>query len=289
MVLIRLWSLIGLGMLCPAMGSGCETGGPTAEKGGGEATHAVQTQGVRRPPLSAAEPAAVPDLSSALAQTAAIIDGRVSRVSTEYTEETGPWRRIEFDNVLVHRGNAEGGRLAFVQQGGDFPDGTVLELSTAHDFVVGSRYVLFLRNTNWNLSPVVGEYCFRVESDQGREMLIARDGTALLGLSVHGAAMSNTLFMPRDLNGDPPRRTAVPPPSRVLSVQGLLDAVDSSLVAIGQGNLNGEFYNEPRVRIGRIPQFGGAIEPTQAAEEQDEADDARPACESLPEDSEVVE
>jgi|GEM_PF-6424178 len=254
------------------------------------ASQNTQAREVRRPPPSAAEPAAAAELQSALAQTAAIVEGTVSGIFSEYTEESGPWTRYEFSDVVAHRGKADIGRLTFVQRGGELPDGSILMLSTNHDFVPGARYLVFLRNTNWNLSPVVGEYCFRIEAIQGRQMLISRDGSAVVGLHAEGLVRSASLFGPRDLNGDAPvRKASAPLPSQVLSVQDFLKAIDSNLVAVGRNSLRGEFYNEPRVRQGFLAQLGthSGSELPQRAVTVDVPDntqltyDARPAWENV--------
>ena len=53
-----------------------------------------------------------------------------------------------------------------------------------------SDYVVFLRNTDWTLSPVVGNLVFRVETIGGREMLIDPGGHAVTGWGPEGPSLS---------------------------------------------------------------------------------------------------
>src|SRR5690349_25088329 len=92
---------------------------------------------------------------SALSQTALVVEGTVKEAVSEFSEDTGPWTRFELSEVVVHFGEGKLERLALLQRGGNHPDGRMLVVSTSPQLVVGARYLVFLRNTSWNLTPVV--------------------------------------------------------------------------------------------------------------------------------------
>lgn len=76
------------------------------------------------PPENAAQARFVTDTSSALRQTAAIVEATLIGKNVEFSEETGPWTRYEFSNVEVHRGAiGSDANLVFYQEGGFYPDG----------------------------------------------------------------------------------------------------------------------------------------------------------------------
>jgi hypothetical protein len=53
-------------------------------------------------------------------------------------------------------------------------------------YVLGAQYVLFLRNTDWRFSPVIGDLAFRREVIAGKEVLVNTDGNAVTGVSENG-------------------------------------------------------------------------------------------------------
>jgi hypothetical protein len=204
-----------------------------------------------RPPPNAAEPAEATNALSILTQTAALVEGEVTAMTTEYTEETGPWTRIDFSKVKVHRGSlparAPSG-LSILQKGGDYPDGRRLHVSDMPTFAVGKRYVIFLRNTAWSLSPVVGLSALRVEAEGNRELLIGAGGGALEGFSSAGMGFSRALF------STPGRHEILPAklpeavaPAAAMGVNALLAQVDAQLSARGLA-LSGKFFDEPVTR-----------------------------------------
>jgi hypothetical protein len=219
--------------------------------------HATAGDVRRPPPASAPPPGRVFNSISALAQTAAIVEGTASQISSEYTEQTGPWTRLEFTDVVVHRGRIGAEPLAFVQRGGLYPDGRRLKVSHVPEFVAGARYLMFLRNTRWNLSPIVGGYALRVDA----EGLIGQQGGVLMRFSESGPSYSPRLFSQPDMNGSPPARLLDRTlPSQIMSTGDVLDAVDVQL-AIWNRSIEGDFYNEParRERRRRVAPAAPAI------------------------------
>lgn len=142
-------------------------------------------QAVAKPPSSARKPMAVTDLASAVDQTAAVVEGQVTDISYEFNERDGPWTTVVLSDVRAHFGSAPE-RLEIRQLGGPLPDDTVLVVTHLPEFIEGERYVVFLRNTVWNLSPVVGDFALRVEAVGDNEALVTTDGHAVLAIDAQG-------------------------------------------------------------------------------------------------------
>lgn len=149
---------------------------------------------IARPaPASAAEPKAVTDLASALGQTAAVVEATVVELRDEYRADEGPWTRVVLGDVKVHAGAAPRG-LELWQFGGLLPSGRLMVAAELPSFVAGKRYLLFLRNTAWNVSPIVGQLALRVEQVGNVEVLVASDGQAVTGLDASGPVLGAQLF-----------------------------------------------------------------------------------------------
>jgi hypothetical protein len=74
--------------------------------------------------------------------------------------------------------------------GGPTPRGTWLAVSELPQLALDSQYVVFLRNTDWTFSPIVGNLAFRVETIAGREVLVNPDGRAVTGWGENGPLLS---------------------------------------------------------------------------------------------------
>ena len=207
-----------------------------------------------RPPPDAPASARIHNGLSAIAQTSAIVEATLDRTAVEYAPGTGPWTRFEFSNVAVHRGDFSGETLSFVQQGGLLPDGRLMVLSHVPRFIAGERYLIFLRNTSWHLSPVVGEYAFRMAYEAGRQLLIGQNEGAVVGAGEKGIRLSEPLFARPNLNSAtrPQRLHTQRTPGSVLSVDSVLQWVDA-LSSIRGVAVGGRFYAEPKTRSAEIP------------------------------------
>jgi hypothetical protein len=172
---------------------------------------AAQAQPIAQPaPAGAARPRAVTDLASAVTQTAAVIEATVAELRNEYREAEGPWTRVVLRDVVVHLGGpgALGGSggggprtLELWQFGGTLPSGRMMVAAELPVFVAGQRYVLFLRNTSWNVSPIVGELALRVEKAAGAEVLVTSAGHPVVGVTAAGPALGAALFEPAPYGG----------------------------------------------------------------------------------------
>ncbi|MHA7629535.1 hypothetical protein [Corallococcus sp. M7] len=148
-------------------------------------------------------PRAVDSLLSLFDQTASVVEGEVTDVRGEYSPRTGPWTVVTLGNVRAHLGAAPR-ELRLKQAGGELPDGRQLVVSHVPRFVRGARYVVFLRNTGWSLSPVLDEHAFRVESVAGREVLVGAEGGLVEGLGSAGVQQTAPVFETVDLQGARP-------------------------------------------------------------------------------------
>jgi hypothetical protein len=169
---------------------------------------AADAQAVRIPPPPASGvPIPVVDLQSALTQTSAVIEGLVTAIQYEYSDDQGPWTRVTLANVRPLFGSAVSvGEIRHF--GGPLPDGRLVVASELPVFVEGKEYIVFLRNTKWNLSPVVGDLALRVEAVEGNEVLVNSDGQAITGVGAAGVTLGPALFEGPQRDGTAPQPLA---------------------------------------------------------------------------------
>ena len=226
-----------------AGGSGCTA--PVGDEGSREAPPATQ----ERPLIAEATlrpPRAVDSLLSLMDQTASVVEGDVIDLRSESSPRTGPWTVVTLGNVRAHLGEAPR-ELRLKQAGGLLPDGRQLVVSHVPRFVLGARYVVFLRNTGWSLSPVLDEHAFRVESVGGREVLVGPEGGLVAGLGSAGVRWTAPVFETVALQGGRPALRAG------VNVAGLPEALGrEAFVALLQNHLRargltvtGAFREEP--------------------------------------------
>jgi hypothetical protein len=223
----------------------------------------AQAASIARPaPAGAPQPRAVTDLASALAQTAAVVEATVSELGAEYRDAEGPWTRVVLGDVKVHAGAAPKA-LELWQFGGALPNGRMMVAAELPVFVKGQRYLLLLRNTAWNVSPIVGGYALRVEQADGAEVLVTSDGQAVLGLDASGARLGGALFEPAPFDGS--KAKAVSGGLAALRAQGAAPLDRAGFVAALQaelarqgGKLGGTFLERP---AGRFQWRGQATTP----------------------------
>ena len=170
---------------------------------------AVQAQAVR----SGNQAMAVSDLESAISQTAAVVEGWVTDIKYDYSDEEGPWTRVTISDVHAHFGTAPAS-LELRQFGGPLPDGRMIVAAELPVFVVGKQYIVFLRNTAWNVSPVVGDLAYRVETVDRSEVLVNSDGLAVTSVDRQGVGIGPALF-------EGPDRAGTSSKALVSSLQGL--------------------------------------------------------------------
>ncbi|TSC23375.1 hypothetical protein [Corallococcus sp. Z5C101001] len=186
--LALLWGMAG--------GAGC-----TASAADEASSEAPQRQ--ERPLAAEATlrpPRRVDSLLSLFDQTASVVEGEVTDIRSEYSPRTGPWTVVTLGNVRAHLGTAPR-EVQLKQAGGLLPDGRRLVISHVPRFVQGARYVVFLRNTGWSLSPVLDEHAFRVETVAGREVLVGAEGGLVSGMDSEGVRQTAPVFETVELMG----------------------------------------------------------------------------------------
>jgi len=168
-------------------------------------TRSVQAQDVRTPlPLAPGKLGPAEDLPSAVNQTAAIVEGVVTDIQYDYSEQEGPWTRVILSNVRAIAGEAPP-MVEIRQFGGPLPNGALMVAAELPVFFVGKEYIVFLRNTAWNVSPVVGDFALRVEKVDDAEVVVNSDGQPVTRLDVRGLEFGPALFEALDRDGTAPK------------------------------------------------------------------------------------
>jgi hypothetical protein len=121
------------------------------------------------------------------------VEGLVTDIQYEYSEEDGPWTRVTLSDVYAHLGSAPP-VVDLRHFGGPLPNGRILVAAELPVFVLGKQYVVFLRNTAWNVSPVVGDLALRVETIDGEEVLVNSDGQPVTEVGAQGLELGAALF-----------------------------------------------------------------------------------------------
>jgi hypothetical protein len=113
-----------------------------------------------------------------LRHTAALVEVRVTNISTSYDEQIGPRTNVEMEVAAVHLGKLADSKLTISMYGGPEPDGYRVWTSEDVHFVAGGVYLLFLGNEGWFYSPFVGgaRNVLRVDRALGQEVLADRTG-----------------------------------------------------------------------------------------------------------------
>ena len=165
----------------------------------------VQAQDVRIPlPLAPGKLAPADDLRAAVSQTAAIVEGLVTDIQYDYSEEQGPWTRVILSKVRAISGDAPE-TIELRHFGGLLPKGALMVAAELPVFVRDRQYVVFLRNTSWNVSPVVGDFAFRVDTVDNAEVVVNSDGQPVIQLSTRGIEFGPTIFDAFDTDGSAPK------------------------------------------------------------------------------------
>ncbi|RYZ41342.1 MAG: hypothetical protein EOO71_12415 [Myxococcaceae bacterium] len=229
-----------LALLCGAAGCASPGGDDAAPEAASRQERPLVAEGALR------SPHAVDSLLSLLDQTAAVVEGEVTDLRSEYSPRTGPWTVVTLGNVRAHLGDAPA-ELRLKQMGGLLPDGRQRVVSHVTRFVRGARYVVFLRNTGWSLSPVLDGQAFRVESVGGREVLVGAEGGLVSGLGAAGVRQTAPVFETVDLTGARPALragvdvTALP---EALGREAFVSLLQNHLRARGL-TVTGAFREEP--------------------------------------------
>jgi hypothetical protein len=138
---------------------------------------------------AAAPPVAPSSFADVLRQTAAVIEGDVQDVSFRYDAQEGPRTVATMANMVVHVGSLGSSpprTLELRSFGGPLPDGREVIAMHVPAFTVGKRHVVFLRNTEWVLSPVAFGFVFRVEQQGSAKAIVDPQGRLVMGVGMSG-------------------------------------------------------------------------------------------------------
>lgn len=123
----------------------------------------------------------------ALANTAAVVEGRVTAITASYDRFAGPRTTATLSDVRTHLGRYDGRTLDVAMLGGRITDAKWLFIPELPRLTNDTRYLAFLTNAEWFFSPLVGDYVFQLEiGPRGTDVLIAPTGHAVVGLSAEG-------------------------------------------------------------------------------------------------------
>jgi hypothetical protein len=107
--------------------------------------------------------------------------------------------------------------------GGYLPNGREISASTVPQFADGQRALVFLRNTTWSLSPVVGLLAFDIRSESGADLVYHSDN-AVVGISESGIQTQSTR-PPSDSNADPKLQDSPATTPRAITVDVLISRI----------------------------------------------------------------
>jgi len=242
-------------------------------------TKSVQAQDIRTPlPLEPSKLAPVDGLQSAVNQTAAIVEGVVTDIQHDYSEQDGPWTRVILSNVRAIAGDAPS-TVEIRHFGGPLPSGALMVAAELPVFILGKEYIVFLRNTEWNVSPVVGDFALRVEKVDDAEVVVNSDGQPVTQIGGGGFEFGPALFEALDRDGTAPkaitgslRAIAIKPLDRERFTTSLRSTLDAQALRV-----TGSFLEKPagqfNWRAQRAAQSPDAIPPAGAPDSKEpEAD-----------------
>jgi hypothetical protein len=135
-------------------------------------------------------PAPVDTSQQMLAQTATIFRGVLREVYFTYDDCAGPRTNYVFSGSATLVGTQVQPQVTVRVFGGPTPYGTWAEISEHPQLALDSEYIVFLRNTDWTYSPIVGNLVFRREMLAGREVLVGPTGHAVTGWAESGPLLS---------------------------------------------------------------------------------------------------
>lgn len=126
-----------------------------------------------------------------LRRSAAVVEGTVQSITYTYDEQLGPRTVSQVAIESVYLGDNPGNTVELAMFGGPAPDGRYYSTSIGSEFVVGGRYILFLTNSRWSVSPLEAP-ALRVSSTRGREVLTDGSNQPLTGLEPEGLHFDET-------------------------------------------------------------------------------------------------
>jgi len=182
-------------------------------------------------------------LGDVLEQTAAVIEASVEDVQFRYDEIEGPRTVATLGRILVRLGRAIPEDLSTLEIrsfGGLLPDGREIAATDVPRLGLGERYVVFLRNTDWTLSPVAFGLALRVVTFGNTEALVDQSGRLVIGVSSYGVVRGPAAFA-RSEGFDPTRPESFDPDVTEADFERAMDPEElaGALVAFVQATARG--------------------------------------------------
>lgn len=182
------------------------------------------------PALDAApKPHPTNSMRAVLSQTAAVVEGSISAIRGDYDAVRGPRTIATLSNLRVHLGSlgtAPPTGLRLESFGGKLPNGKTIHEVHVPVFSVGQRVIVFLRNTEWFLSPVVGSNAFLVEPVAGRQVVLTGAGATILGIDATGVVAGREVLPMNEDGIRAPQSTAgVAPEPGAMGIPELTAAI----------------------------------------------------------------
>jgi len=205
-----------------------------------------------QPATAGSPPRPTPSMRAIVDQTSLVLEGDVTDVSFTYDEVDGPRTLTELSNVVVHLGDrsAVSGVVRLRSFGGPLPDGRRVDEMHTPTFAYGKRYLVFLRNTDWTLSPVVGGMALRVEEVAGKPVLVTAGGATVAGVGEAGLVLGAHIFEPLPAGVEPGYQPSIAPwvtratVERALGARELVAALSSFSIHAGV-EVSGGFSPDP--------------------------------------------
>ena len=170
--------------------------------------------------------------SAVIDQTAAVVAGVVTNVEETYDEREGPRTIVTLSSIAVLWGTFDASAVTLRLFGGTVPGhrGRVDETHIP-TFARDSRYIVYLSNRDWRLSPVTAHQAYLVERIHGKDLVVTRDGHAVFGIDdVAGPRRTFAVYrIPDEVDDNfvPEVDTSITPEmvSRAYSVREFADAL----------------------------------------------------------------
>jgi hypothetical protein len=136
-------------------------------------------------------PAPVDSSAQMLRQTAVVFRATLRSVQFTYNDCSGPRTNYVFSDSRSLVGAQVDAQITVSVLGGPTPNGTWIRVREIPQLALDSQYVTFLRNTDWTLSPIIGNLVFRLEMIAGREVSVSPTGHAVTGWGENGPLLSD--------------------------------------------------------------------------------------------------
>ena len=154
----------------------------------------VRAQAKSQPDIIA--PRTFTTMKDLVPQIQSVIQGVVEDVHFDYDDCAGPRTIIRLTGVETLLGGPHEQKIELRTFGGPLPNGSFMAASELPRYVLGARYLLVLRNTDWRFSPVIGDLAFRQELIAGKQVLVNTDGFGVTGVDdagIHTGTVQLTL------------------------------------------------------------------------------------------------